>query len=572
MKPADDLKKTLFRIHDKGYKAYQDIEGEYLFSQYQLAIDRVQADPFASPSRIRAIISLKKWGIFSNLWENKTRRIAFCDFVGRQVQQAIRNLSSKHRGTGKSGLIAIEAGGPEILERTSVVIDRETLELRLTVGLPANGRTIQGIEAVSLFFEDLPKIIQQGVFQFPQMGLEVKRFVDAYEDQEWLRGILSEKGLVAFIPEGAILPRETGISSRPLTMGAVPFYPPQELSHSFQLPHKGSISGLGLPKGVTLIVGGGFHGKSTLLRALELGIYSHIPGDGREYAVTDARAVKVRAEDGRGVQKVNISPFIRSLPLLRDTLRFSTDNASGSTSQAANIMEALEMGAKVLLIDEDTSATNFMIRDRRMQELVQKAHEPITPFIDKVRQLYQDQGVSTLLVMGGSGDYFEAADTVIWMNNYRPFQVTSEARAIAERFPVHRLQEGGESFGEISARQPKPDSFDPSRGHREVRIEAKGLQTLLYGEQMIDLSFLEQLVETGQTRAIGRVIHLYVSKYLEGSPHLREGLEKALEEIEEKGLDSLMPYKVGNLVKPRSFEIAGAINRLRSLQIKINPF
>ena len=160
---------------------------------------------------------------------------------------------------------------------------------------------------------------------------------------------------------------------------------------------------------------------------MELGIYSHIPGDGREYVATDPKAVKIRAEDGRFVEKVNISPFIKSLPLLRDTLRFSTDNASGSTSQAANIMEALEMGARVLLIDEDTSATNFMIRDRRMQELVQKAHEPITPFIDKVRQLYQDQRVSTILVMGGSGDYFEAADTVIWMNNYRPFAVTRES-------------------------------------------------------------------------------------------------------------------------------------------------
>ena len=308
------------------------------------------------------------------------------------------------------------------------MIQGETLELRLTVDLPAAGRTIQGMEAVSIFFEDLPKVIQQGVFQFPNMGLTVKHFVDAHEDQEWLRTALDEKGLVAFVPEGAILPRESGVSSRPLVMGSVPFYPPQELSVTFQLPHKGMINGLGLSKGVTLIVGGGFHGKSTLLRALELGIYSHIPGDGREYVATDPNAVKIRAEDGRFVEKVNISPFIKSLPLLRDTLRFSTDNASGSTSQAANIMEALEMGAKVLLIDEDTSATNFMIRDRRMQELVQKAHEPITPFIDKVRQLYQDRGVSTILVMGGSGDYFEAADTVIWMNNYRPFGVTEQAR------------------------------------------------------------------------------------------------------------------------------------------------
>ena len=232
-------------------------------------------------------------------------------------------------------------------------------------------------------------------------------------------------------------------------------------------------------------------------------------------------------------------------------------------------MEALEMEAKVLLIDEDTSATNFMIRDRRMQELVQKAHEPITPFIDKVGQLYQEHGVSTILVMGGSGDYFEVADTVIWMNNYKPFLVTREAREIAERFPVHRLAEGGESFGDFSPRQPKPESFDPSRGNREVRIEAKGRSSLIYGEQVIDLSSVEQLVETGQTRSIGRLIHLYASKYLDGSSSLKEGLEKALAEIEEKGLDGLMPYKVGKLARPRLFEIAAAINRLRSLQIKI---
>jgi predicted ABC-class ATPase len=568
MKSADDLKKTLFRIHEKGYKAYQDIEGHYLFSQYELFVDRVQPDPYAPPSRVRVSISLKKWKIFSDLWENKARRIAFSDFLGRQVHQAILNLSSKPRGVGKRDQIHIEAGGPEILERTAVVIWEETLELRLTVDLPAAGRTIQGMEAVSIFFEDLPKVIQLGVFQFPNMGLTVKHFVDGHEDQEWLRSALEEKGLVAFIPEGAVLPRESGVSFKPLVMGAVPFYPPQELSVSFQLPHKGKITGLGLPKGVTLIVGGGFHGKSTLLRAIELGIYSHIPGDGREYVASDPRTVKIRAEDGRFVEKVNISPFIKSLPLLRDTIRFSTDNASGSTSQAANIMEALEMESKVLLIDEDTSATNFMIRDRRMQELVQKAHEPITPFIDKVRQLYQDQGVSTILVMGGSGDYFEAADTVIWMSNYRPFSVTEQAREIAEKFPVHRLAEGGEEFGKISARQPKPESFDPSRGNREVRIDAKGRETLTYGEHYIDLSFLEQLVETGQTRAIGRTIHLYATKYLEGNPCLKEGLEKVMAEIDEKGLDVLMPYPVGNLTKPRILEIAGAINRLRSLKVK----
>ena len=568
MKPADDLKRTLFRIHEKGYKAYQDIEGEYLFPGYQLIVDRVQPDPFAPPSRIRVLYSLKKWRILADLWENRVRRVGFCDYLGRQVREALHSGAKKFSAGGKPGPFHIEAGGPEILERTAVVIEGETLDLRLTVALPAAGRAVLGMEAAGLFFDALPRVVQQGIHQTPQKVLEVKRFVDAYEDQEWLRERLADQKLIAFIPDGAVLPRESGVSAGPLTMGAVSFRAPDELSASYQLPHKGRLTGLGLPEGVTLIVGGGFHGKSTLLRALELGIYSHIPGDGREYAVTDPGAVKIRAEDGRRVEKVNISPFIRTLPLLKDTVRFSTDNASGSTSQAANIMEALEMGARVLLLDEDTSATNFMIRDRRMQELVAKAHEPITPFIDKVRQLYRDHGVSTLLVMGGSGDYFEAADRVLWMNNYRPRLVTKEAREIAEKFPAHRLPEGGELFGEPIPRQPREESFDPSLGRREVKIEARGIQTLQYGEHFIDLSAVEQIVNPGQVRAMGRLIHRYESNYLQESANLKEGLEKTFRELEEKGLDDLMPYKAGNLAKPRLLETAEAINRLRSLKIK----
>jgi predicted ABC-class ATPase len=569
MKPADDLKRTLFRIHEKGYKAYQDIEGEYLFPGYQLVVDRVQPDPFAPPSRIRVLYSLKKWKILADLWENRIRRVGFCDYLGRRIREALQAGPKKFSAGGKNGPFHIEAGGPEILERTAVVIEDDTLEIRLTVSLPAAGRTVLGMEAAGLFFEELPRIFQQGVHALPQKVLEVKRFVDAYEDQEWLRGRLADHKIVAFIPDGAVLPRESGISNRPQAMGVVSFRSPEELTLSFHLPHKGPLAGMGLPEGVTLIVGGGFHGKSTLLRALELGVYSHIPGDGREYAVTDPTAVKIRAEDGRPVEKVNISPFIRTLPLLQDTTRFSTDNASGSTSQAANIMEALEAGARVLLLDEDTSATNFMIRDRRMQELVAKAHEPITPFIDKVRSLYRDLGVSTILVMGGSGDYFEAADQVLWMNNYRPLLVTREAREIAEKFPTRRLPEGGEQFGEFLPRQPREESFDPSLGRREVKIEAKGLQTLQYGDHFIDLSFLEQIVETGQVRALGRLIHRYASRYLKESANLQEGLKRTFRELEEKGLDDLMPYKTGNLATPRLPETAAAINRLRSLKIKV---
>jgi predicted ABC-class ATPase len=327
---------------------------------------------------------------------------------------------------------------------------------------------------------------------------------------------------------------------------------------------------MGIPTGITLIAGGGFHGKSTLLRALERSVYNHVPGDGRERVVTDERAVKIRAEDGRSVKKVTIDPFISNLPRQKETVRFSTDNASGSTSQAANIIEAIEMGAGTLLIDEDTSATNFMIRDERMQELVAKQKEPITPFIDKVQKLYADRGISTILVTGGSGDYFDVADTVIMLDTYRPRCVTKEAAEIAGRYPRRRADEGGSEFGRIVRRRALPESFDPRRGRREVKIDAKGLHTILYGEERIDLSAVEQLVDQSQTRSIGSVMHRVSSCAGAGNNgiDLRLAVENVLSEVDRDGLDVLCSSKRGDMALPRTFEVLAAINRMRSLKIR----
>jgi predicted ABC-class ATPase len=348
----------------------------------------------------------------------------------------------------------------------------------------------------------------------------------------------------------------------------VPFQSPPELEVELECPNRGRISGMGIPAGVTLIVGGGYHGKSTLLRAVEMGIYNHIPGDGREWVVTVPSAVKIRAEDGRFVEKVDISPFIGNLPYGRDTASFSTQNASGSTSQAANIIEALEVGAKLLLIDEDTSATNFIIRDARMQALVEKSKEPITPFLDKVRQLLDKHGISTIMVMGGAGDYFEVADSVVMMDQYRPESVTKRAKQIVQDFPTQRRSEGKSHFGILRDRFPLADSFDPSRGRREVKIDVKGPRTILFGRTVLDLVGLEQLADISQTRAIARAIHVFASKYAGAGRSLFEGLRELVAEVERNGLDTLTVHKVGNLAHVRIQEIAFSINRLRTLRVK----
>jgi predicted ABC-class ATPase len=567
MKPKSDLISTFRRIDRKGYKAYGDIRGSYDFGNFSLSIDHVQGDPFASPSRVSVVVGRDQSGFAPSLFSNFIRRVAAADYLTRLFRRAIEKNVKGSRGIGKSGMVAIDTPGQEVLWRNSCVISNDAIEVRFVVGLPAAGRTILGSEAIAIFIDEIPRIVSGSLFARGADGKKFQDHVDVVEDQEHLRSMLPDLGLVAFVADGSVLPRRSGVDDRPLTGDVVPFVSPESLRVTVTLPHRGEVSGIGIGTGVTLIVGGGFHGKSTLLNALERCVYPHVPGDGRELCATLPGAVKIRAEDGRYIEKVNISPFITNLPMARDTRTFSTDNASGSTSQAANIMENLEMGATVLLIDEDTSATNFMIRDERMQELISKDKEPITPFVDKVKKLTDDRGVSTILVMGGSGDYFDAADTVIAMDTYLPRDVSDRAKDIAQKHRASRTDEGGANFGGVTERIPRPESFNPSRGKREVKIDAKGLYKILYGRLDIDLSGLSQIVDVSQTRAIGNIVHLYATRYATNGETLSDGIGAVCREVEKHGLDILLPYKVGNLAYPRLFEVGGAVNRMRTLKV-----
>lgn len=571
MKNKEQLLRLLNALDGKGYKAYKDLYGVYQVDYFTLYCDHIQGDPFASPSRIRVRVDQVKAGWPSDLWNSSIRRVALEDLLARRVARAISALGPRRRGTGKSGLISIDSGGQEILQRTAIVITPDYIEARLSVGLPARGRTILGREAIGLLLEDVPQVVRAGLFCSGTEDVRAAReHVAVAEDQEALREQLDPAGLVAFIGNGSLLPRRSGISQLPLPASrAIAFRSPPSLEVELKAPNAGPVRGMGIPKGVTLIVGGGFHGKSTLLRAIERGVYNHIPGDGRELVVTVADAVKIRAEDGRRVEKVDISPFINNLPYGLDTSAFSTEEASGSTSQAANIMEALEIGTSLLLIDEDTSATNFMIRDHRMQELVAKEKEPITPFIDRVQQL-KEMGISTILVVGGSGDYFDVADTVIMMDAYIPHDVTARAKDIAARFVTSRRREGG-PWGSIRERIPLKESFDPSR-RGKTKIRAHGVEEISFGYEDIDLKYVEQLVDPSQTRAIGDIIRYLAERYCDNRRTLRELLGLVLQDIERKGLDVISPFygqHPGDYARPRQYEIAAAINRLRTLKVRL---
>jgi len=568
MADLTELRSILHRIDGKGYKAYKDIEGEYRSSEYILIIDHVQGDPFAAPTKVRVRVPQSVARFSADAYGTKSREAALRDFLTRRFADASKRFCRRNRGTGKSGLILVDLPNQQILERTSAFITDEYVEARFAMGLPAFGRKIAGRHAEAMFFDELPHIVRSSLFQKNLDESRLYEHIETAEDADYLRSQLDPMGLVAFVADGAILPRASGVDQRPLTKGrVVAFDAPEELRTKVDLPNRGVITGMGVPKGITLIVGGGYHGKSTLLRALEEGVYSHIPGDGREFVVSNSCSVKIRAEDGRRIEKVDISPFIANLPFGQDTREFSSDDASGSTSQAANIMEYLEAGAQVLLIDEDTSATNFMIRDQRMQELVSKDKEPITPFIDKVRQLYADHGISTILAIGGSGEYFDVADHVVCMVDYKPSDLTQEAYRIAERHTAGRTPEGGERFGLITERVPLGRSFDPSKGRREVKISSKGLHSIAFGTHTIALGAVEQLVDISQTRAIGDAIY-YATTFMDESRPLKEIVDAVIRAIEKGGLDVLNRRPVGDYAKFRGLELAAAINRLRTLSVR----
>lgn len=560
MKTQEDLRHLLRRIDGKGYKAYKDIQGQYAFDDFELHVDYVQGDPFASPSRLRLRLPNRfpEWAR-----QNRSREVALRDFLARQFARAIRRFAKGQRGSGKSGAVFIDQPGQEILERTAMVLDGNELEVRFQAGLPAFGRRIAGQQAAAILLDELPAIAGHSLFPEVIDEENLRTHLLINEDADALRGRLEELGLVAFIANGALLPRASGVDPRPME-GGLPFRSPENMEVEIQLPNR-KITGMGIPRGITLITGGGYHGKSTLLRAVELGIYNHIPGDGREFVVADPQAVKIRAEDGRFVEKVNISPFINNLPHATDTLRFSTQNASGSTSQAANVMEALEAGARVLLIDEDTSATNFMIRDRRMQQLVPKEREPITPFVDKARQMYEELSVSSIIVVGGSGLYFDIADKVLCMVEYEPRDLTERAREIARAYPQEREAEGGESFGALPQRAPIARSLDAQKGRRE-KVRAFATRSLQFGTEEIALSAVEQLVDNSQLNAIGDAL-LYARKYMDGRP-LAEVLGRVLADIEAGSMDVLSHRKEGHYAVFRKLELAAAINRLRSLRME----
>ena len=567
MQSSTDLRSLLNRIDHRGYPAYKDTRGTYQFPGYALSIDHVQGDPFASPSKVSVHVKGKTAAFPQELYREAYQRIALQDELTRQFGRRAEQFAFKAKGSGKSGLISVSRCGQEVLERTACRIDPSSgdIILRMEIGFPANGRTINARELEKILFDFVPECLKHALLYKNMDAKRLRSIIDLAEDQHYIREMLPKMGLCAFVADGSILPRESGISPRPMK-GGVKFRSPKELEVTMELPHRGKITGMGIRKGITLIVGGGYHGKSTLLKALELGVYDHIAGDGREYVITDHTAMKIRAEDGRSIRKTDISMFINDLPNGRDTVGFCTEDASGSTSQAANVVESIEAGASLLLIDEDTSATNFMIRDELMQRVIHRDMEPITPFIERIRELYEDYGISTVIVAGSSGAYFHIADTIIQMDRYVPKDITEYAKKEAESYPVIT---GPEAPAEKPDFRRCPQPSPAFKGNDRIKMKTLSREGVMINKETIDLRYVEQIADSEQVTALGYCMRYAQKHILNGRKDLRQVVEE-LEQVMEKGTLSALcesSSSVSCMAMPRKQEIFACFNRYRGLRL-----
>lgn len=567
------LRDKIISLEGKPYAAYQALEGAYRFERFVLYLDRVPADPPGIPASMRVRVDQAEARFPGDLWSSRIRRVALEDAIARRWLDGIRKIA---RIRGGRGAFTIDIGGQAILERTACRIAEDFVEVRGAVSLPADGRKVVSKSAQTLFFEDLPQIVDGTLIYPNQNPAPIQRQVEVAEDADALRTQLAAHGLVAFLADGSVLPRE-GTSDRPQLSRLVPLQSPEELRVTVTLPHRGPVTGLGIPRGVTAILGSPFSGRSTLLRAMAACVNAHIPGDGREHCGVVPDAVLVRTEEGRRIEGVNLTPFVSALPGGEDATRYRTEHARDITSQVAALVEALETGCSLLLIDENTSAAGFLARDVLWQRLSPHSQMPLVPLADLLRPLYEEHGVSTIIVTSLGHEHVPVADTVLAMDGFRPRLVTAAAKQAAAELGWRRA-DGKGGFGGLHHRVPLPESLNPLRGRKlrgEPPYQRGGTsetprRVVMLGREPIDLTSVEQLVDPAQARAIAAALVLAADRgYADGVRTIREILGLLEMEIAQHGLEVLSQEGIpGDFAMPRRHEIAAALNRLKTLRVK----
>jgi len=546
MKAHFELKSLIQYIGNKSLHSYKSIEGTYLFKNFVLFIDYAQEHPSDPPGRFRIQIDQETAKFPLDTFSNRTREIALRDFLSRTFYHAIRAFSP-------DDFIIFEYPGQEIIERTSAFVDSSFVEVRFEAKLYSNGNILGTEDVEDFLFLRLPQIVESSLIFNNIEKEKLYKHIETSEDADFLRIELENLRLIAFIAEDSILPRISEENQLPLNENeSIPFRSPYNLKMDVELPNRGQISGMGIPRGITFITGAQVSGKSTLLNAIQMGIYNHIPGDGREFVVSNPNSVKVHSEKGRNINNVDISAF---LPALEDANCYSTAHSDNIISEAANIIESIEIGADVLLLDEDTSAPGFLLQIGENNANISNEATPVIPYIYKVKSLFREYMISTIMVIEDPQGSYQAADFVIRMKDNKAEDITLEIKDEAEQVGTN------ENFGFIQERIP---NFGNTADLKEPDNIANENVALSSKEEM---RFIEQIVSASQLFAIEKAIE-YSKKYIDGKKTFRQVTSLVMLDIGRSGLDILDSDLSGNYAEFRRIELVSALNRLNCLKVE----
>lgn len=545
-------------LNGKNYGLYKSLaEKSWDFGDFVLEFLHVQGDPFAPASRVLLKISLQKLG-YAPVWGNSfERRLALSDFLLRRLSAVVQEHFPE-----KNAPVAIENPGPEMLVRNSLWIDNGDLRVCLQVHLPGEGRKIESEAAAEILTMVLPDLVSASLYNDSSRAAQLEAHYGVLADRVEILAELDKRGLCAFVPDGAVLPRASGLSEAPLK-DAVPFVAPPEMAVTLEICGR-EIRGMGIPRGVTVITGGAFHGKSTLLQALTRSVFPHVPGDGREGIVVDETALRVGVEDGRSVRATDLSIFVRDLPGGVSTKDFTTLSASGSTSEAANLLEAIEAGSRTFLIDEDSSAVNFLIRDIRVRKLLGDDREPLIPLTDRIRAIAQ-AGYSFILVAGACGDYLDLADNIVVMANYKA--ECAKSTKPAESAEANFAPPAPRAFADYM--QPLQKSVRPASAvERQVKVKLAGDSLLQIGFLVSDTSRLNTLVDKSQRLGAGFLLLNLLQNAASNadsmaSDSVSDAAGKLCESIRNVGFRNLPQGLSREMSLPREVDIACVAFRLR---------
>ncbi len=422
MKTVNDLKKILRKdINGNKKSSFQSLASD-VYEYYNGITLRFECINYRFPEIMNMYINVPVEILKIDIMKLDKISVFAEDYILRELSPIVneygKSMCNESKEIRAQGDIRMQSVNNKIVRRTGVLYNNGKFVLKMWCRFPLIGvAAVSGKKSCRLITE-LLKLLDVWVENFDVNRLYKKSQI--YINQCEIRKYLKDNDYVCFIKNGSILPREK--ENNVSKTDATPFQAPSTMEYTIKLKSGEILTGMVIAKGLTVITGGGYSGKTTIIDAIESGIYNHVEGDGREYVITEETALKVYAEDGRVVNNLDMSPFFKQEISEESIEDFSTEHASGSVSQAANIIEAVYAGSKLLLIDEDKSATNFMVRDKIMRKIIN--NEPIIPLTDRIDELTKKMNIAVIMVIGAISEYFNYADKILLTEDYKLYDIS----------------------------------------------------------------------------------------------------------------------------------------------------